>query len=49
MQHGFIKVAAATPAIHVADPAYNAAACVALAEEAAAAGEPMILITFDVF
>ena len=44
MQHGFIKVAAATPAIRVADPAYNAAACVALAEAAAANAAQRILI-----
>ena len=44
MQHGFIKVAAATPAIRVADPAYNAAACVALAEEAAAAGVKLLTL-----
>ena len=44
MQHGFIKVAAATPAIRVADPAYNAAACVALAEEAAAAGVKLLVL-----
>ena len=44
MQHGFIKVAAATPAIRVADPAYNAAACVALAEEAAAADVKLLVL-----
>ena len=38
MKHGFVKVAAATPSIRVADPTHNAAACAALAEEAAAAG-----------
>ena len=44
MQHGFIKVAAATPAIRVADPAHNAAACVALAEEAAALGVKLLVL-----
>ena len=44
MQHGFIKVAAATPAIRVADPAYNAAACVALAEAAAAVGTKLLVL-----
>ena len=44
MQHGFIKVAAATPAIRVADPAYNAASCVALAEEAAASGVKLLVL-----
>ncbi len=38
MQYGFIKLAAATPTVTVGDPAANAAACVALAEEAAARG-----------
>ena len=38
MQYGFIKVAAATPAIRVADPTHNAAACVALAYAAAGRG-----------
>ena len=38
MKHSFIKVAAATPAIRLADPAHNAAACIRLAETAAAAG-----------
>ena len=44
MQHGFIKVAAATPAIRVADPAYNAASCVALAEAAAASGVKLLVL-----
>ena len=43
MQHGFIKVAAATPAIRVADPARNAAACVKLAEEAAELGVELLV------
>ena len=38
MQHGFIKVAAATPEVRVADPTHNAAACVELAAGAAALG-----------
>ena len=38
MQHGFIKVAAATPTVRVADPAHNAAVCAELAAEAAALG-----------
>ncbi len=38
MQHGFIKVAAATPVVRLADPTHNAAACAALAAEAAALG-----------
>ncbi len=38
MKHGFIKVAAATPVVRVADPAHNAAACTQLAAEAAALG-----------
>ncbi len=38
MKDGFIKVAAATPKIKVADPAYNARQIVALMREAAAQG-----------
>ena len=44
MQHGFIKVAAATPAVRVADPAHNATACEALAEEAAALGVKLLVL-----
>ena len=44
MQYGFIKAAAATPAVRVADPAHNASACVALAY--AAAGEGVKLLVF---
>ena len=44
MQHGFIKVAAATPAIRVADSARNTAACVSLAH--AAAGQGVKLLVF---
>ena len=43
MKHGFIKVAAATPAVRVADSASNAAACVALAETAAAEGVKLLV------
>ncbi len=38
MRDGFIKVAAATPKIRVADPAHNAQAVIALMKEAAAQG-----------
>ena len=38
MKYGFVKVAAVTPTVCVADPAQNAAACASLAEEAAALG-----------
>ena len=38
MKYGFVKVAAATPALRVADTAYNAAACASLAAEAALQG-----------
>ena len=44
MKYGFMKVATATPAVKVADPAHNAAACAALAAEAADAG--VKLLTF---
>ena len=43
MKHGFIKVAAATPSVRVADPAHNAAACVTLAELAAAEGVKLLV------
>ena len=43
MKHSFIKVAAATPAIRVADPAHNAAACVRLAETATALGVKLLV------
>ena len=43
MKHSFIKVAAATPAIRLADPAHNAAACIRLAETAAAAGVKLLV------
>ncbi len=38
MQHGFIKVAAATPVLKVADTDHNVAACIEQATEAAALG-----------
>ncbi len=38
MKNGFVKIAAATPRVRLGDPAANAAACVALAQNAAAAG-----------
>ena len=43
MIHGFLKVAAATPVIRVADPGHNAAACVALAKTAAEAGVKLLV------
>ena len=43
MKYGFVKVAAATPVIRVADPAYNVAACVALVSEAAEAGVKLLV------
>ncbi len=42
MRDGFIKIAAATPDLHVADCAYNAAEVVKLAKEAAAKGARLI-------
>ena len=42
MRDGFIKIAAATPDLHVADCAYNAAEIVKLAKEAAAKGAKLI-------
>ena len=38
MQEGFVKIAAATPAIRVGDPAYNGAAVIDLMQQAAALG-----------
>ena len=38
MQEGFVKIAAATPAIRVGDPAYNGAAVIDLMRQAAALG-----------
>jgi NAD+ synthase (glutamine-hydrolysing) len=41
---GFVRVAAATPDIRVADPAYNAARCARLVEKAAAAGASFLCL-----
>jgi NAD+ synthase (glutamine-hydrolysing) len=43
MKHGFLKVAAATPSIRVADPVHNEAALARLAEEAATAGVRLLV------
>ena len=43
MKHSFIKVAAATPSVRVADPAHNAAACATLAENAADEGVKLLV------
>lgn len=43
MKNGFVKVAAATPVVRVADPAANAAACAAMTAEAAAAGVALVV------
>ena len=43
MKHSFIKIAAATPAIRLADPAHNAAACAELAENTAAEGVKLVV------
>ena len=43
MVFGFLKVAAATPAVRVADPVHNAAACVRLAETAAEEGVKLLV------
>ena len=43
MQHGFIKVATATPRIRVGDSAHNAAACAALATEACESGVKLLV------
>ena len=44
MNHSFIKVAAATPVVRVADPIHNADACIGLAERAV--GEGVKLLVF---
>ncbi|WP_282009574.1 NAD(+) synthase [Brevundimonas aveniformis] len=41
--HGFVRVAAATPVVHIADPKANAAEHVALIEQAAARGCDLIV------
>ena len=43
MQDGFVKIAAATPALRVADCAYNASEIVRLAEQAADKGARLIV------
>ena len=43
MKDGFIRVAAATPAIRVADCEHNADAILAIAHEAAAAGVHLVV------
>ena len=43
MRYGFVKVAAATPKIRVADPAYNAQRILARMREAQAAGAEVIV------
>ncbi len=43
MKDGFIKVAAATPEVRLADPAHNAKTCIALAEQAAEAGVKLLV------
>ena len=44
MRDGFVKVAALTPAIRVADVDYNVDACVAAAREAAGEGARVIVL-----
>ncbi len=44
MEHGFIKVAAATPQIRVADCAHNAKQIIAMAHNAAAIGAKLIVL-----
>ncbi len=41
--HGFVRVAAATPVVHIADPAANAAEHLALIQEAGAAGADLVV------
>ncbi len=43
MKHGFIKVAAATPEIKVADPDFNSAAVIEMAKEAGKGGAKIIV------
>ena len=43
MKHNFIKVAAATPSVRVADPLHNATACAHLADLAAAEGVKLVV------
>ena len=44
MQHGFVKLAAATPEIRVAEPEYNTAAALRAMEQAAAAGAKLLVL-----
>ena len=44
MKHGFIKVAAVTPKIKVADPEYNASVCIEEIKKAAAKGCRIIVL-----
>lgn len=44
MEHGFIKVAAATPQIRIADCAYNAEQIIAMAHNAAAQGAKLLVL-----
>jgi len=44
MQDGFIKVAAGTPEIRVADCAYNAQACLSLLHQAASEGVKVLCL-----
>ena len=41
--HGFVRVAAATPVVHTADPAANAAEHIALIQQAGARGVDLIV------
>lgn len=43
-RHGLVRVAAATPAVHVADPAANAAATIERVEAAHAAGADLVVL-----
>ena len=43
MKYGFVKVAAATPSIRVADTRHNAAAVIARLREAADAGAELVV------
>ena len=43
MQDGFVKIAAATPDLRVADCAYNASEIVKLARQAAAKGAHLVV------
>lgn len=44
MQHGFVKLAAATPEIRVAEPEYNTAAALRAMEQAAAVGAKLLVL-----